>query len=487
MPIPLTSQWQTYKQNQYSGENKIPDIEVVQPDQLLVAYNTVATADMSLESRKGKTKLNTTLGVGPIRGLWRYVTSAGSAYLVALHGTTLYAGAWAGGTAPCTFASIKTGLDASATLRGVVWKDKLILTNGVDNPFAYDGSTCTDLAGSPPKSRIIKVYANRLFFVDVANPNQIRWSGLEDPNTWDAFDVVLVRDNDGDKITGLAPMPGGLVIFKNRSMWTLYGTYYDDMQLVQVSDTVGCIATDSIIDDGVMLSSDNLWRFNLSSLEEFPGTHKNLIKILTTDQRKAVKAQSLPHDKRMVFMLQSLCLNWEGATGGMTTWTNINAACFAEASGANDDGALLIGDKTSGIVYALNNEATDDGAPFQTEFWTPFNDMGVTREKIWRVFAPELTVITGNNPDATATIWLKYDVDRGEKYDFYQVAENQGSVMVWDSGDNWDSKVWGPTSRGVRWPMHNARGKRVSLKLSTNSRIKLEGIKMQYREVGKLL
>lgn len=487
MPVPLQSQWKTYQQNKFVGENKIPAIEVIEPEQLLVAYNTVATADYSLESRKGKTALNTTLGAGPIRGLWRFTKSGGTAYLVALHGTTLYAGTWAGGTAACTFASIKTGLDANAQLRGVVWKDNLILTNGVQNPFRYDGSACTDLSGTPPKSQFITVYANRMFLVDVANPNQLRWSGLETYDTWDALDVILVRDNDGDKINGLAALNGGLVILKRNSMWTLYGTYYDDMQLVQLSDSVGCIAPDSIVtmkDGGTMLSADNLYQFNLSEVVEYPKTHKSLITPLSSAQKAAVKGCVVPNEKRGIMMLRSLCLNIEGSTGGITTWTDINAASFAVADGAADDGSLLIGDATTGIIYTLNNEAAGQ---FTTDFWLPYNDMGVTREKVWRIFEPEINVLSGSNTDGSATLTLKFDVDRGQKRDWYQSTESVGDVLQFSTEDDWDDKVWGPTNTSQRWPMHNARGRRISLKLSTNSRIKFEGYKVMFREAGKLL
>lgn len=481
------SQWTTYRQNQFTGENKIPDIEVIQPDQLLVAYNTIATADMTLQTRMGKTRLNETLGDGPMKGLWRYIKVDGSAYLVAQHGTTLYSASWSGGTAAATFVAVKTGLDATAKLRGVVWKDNLILTNGVDNPFRFDGTTCTDLAGSPPKSKYIKVYANRLFFVDAANPNWLRWSGLEDYDAWDALDIIYVRDNDGDVITGMAAQPGGMVIFKNRSAWTLYGTYYEDMQLVQLSDSVGCVAPDSIVDSGVMMGSDNLWLFTLSSLTEFPKTHKSLITILTKTQLQGVTGVAVPFGNRIEFMIDQLCLNFETSTKGMTTWTNINAASFSVADGPSDDGSLLIGDKTSGIVYALNNEANDDGTVIPTEIWTPYNDLGSTREKLWRIFLAEITVLNGSNTDNTATIFMKYDIDRGEHRDLYQSVNGVADALTWSSGEDWDAKQWGPTDTSIRWPMHNARGNRGSFKISTRSRIKFEGYKMQYREVGKLL
>ncbi len=478
------SQWTTTRQSKFIGENKIPATEELDPSQLLVAYNTVATADFCLESRKDKTAINATLGTGPVRGVWRYVKSDGTAYLVALHGTTLYAGTWAGGTASCTFASIATV--ANVKTRAVVWKDKLWFTNATDGLKSWDGTTVTAIAAAP-KADIIALHVNRMFLVDSANPNQLRWSALEDATAWDALDVILVRDNDGDRITGLAPLKGGLLVFKRNSSWSLYGTYYDDMQLELLSDSIGCHATDSVttlIDQGMMLSSDNLYRFSLSQIEEYPKTHKLLLDVMTATERAAVISQVVPNEKRVVVMLPSLCINAEASTGGMTTWTDINAASFSIADSAVDDGSLLIGDATNGIVYALNNETAGG---FVTEFWFPFNDYGSTREKVWRVFYPELDILDGANTDGTATIYLRYDVDRGQRLGYMPFTGSSADVMLWSSGDDWNEQSWGPSGSAQRWPMHDARGRRISLQLSTNSRIKLQGYALQLREVGKLL
>lgn len=43
------------------------------------------------------------------------------------------------------YTSIKTGLSASGTVGAVPFNGKLVFYNGIDQPFAWDGSTCTDL------------------------------------------------------------------------------------------------------------------------------------------------------------------------------------------------------------------------------------------------------------------------------------------------------------------------------------------------------
>lgn len=216
-------EWQVTKRADFlGGENLRTQPEFLEPNQVARAINCVLTPEGHLQTREGKTKVSDpTIGTGAILSIHRYTKESGTQYLVVQHGTSLYSVSWNGTDTIASFgAAIKTGLTAAAKLRGVVWKDKLILTNGVDTPFTYDGTTCSDLA-TAPVSQIFKVYANKLWgFTN----NLLKFSALEDPTSWDALDVIKVRDADGDTITGISPQVGGLVIFKRNSVFTLYGT-----------------------------------------------------------------------------------------------------------------------------------------------------------------------------------------------------------------------------------------------------------------------
>ena len=212
--------WQMQRQNAFTGGENLKVLPgLSQPDQLIRAKNCVLNADGVVETRLGRVRVNTdTIGAGPILSLHLFATMAGVNYLIAQHGTSLYGVTWDGASTIASFGTaIKTGLTAASKLRSVVWKDNILFTNGVDNPFKWDGTTVADISGSPPKSHIIKIYASRAWLVDAANPNQVRYSDLENFDSWPALNVILVRDNDGDFIRGLSPQSGGLVIFKNNS------------------------------------------------------------------------------------------------------------------------------------------------------------------------------------------------------------------------------------------------------------------------------
>ena len=481
--------WIITEQRDFTGGENLKLLpSFVKPNQLVLAQNCVLTAEGVLETRPGKTRVNNvSLGAGPILGAWRFAKEDGSKYLVVQHGTSLYATEWDGATPFETFGTaVKSGLTANAKLRGVVWKDNLLLTNGVDNPFRFDGTSCTDLAGTPPKSKVIAIYGSRVWFVDEAYPSQIRFSGLEDFDTWDALDLIKIRDADGDRIRNLLPQNGGLVILKDSSAWVLYGTSRFDIRVSTspLADFIGSASFDGAINYGLFLGQDNLYTVSLNALEPMPETHTPLIERLTAAQKAAVVAGVHPLTRRALFHLPT------GATivadfkyNAITQWLGLNASCFAVASAAGDDGALLIGDASNGLVYRLAGDDDDDGAAIDTFIKESYRDYDTPRQKVWRYFKPDIDLLTaGDNYD----VLLKYDVD----YKRFSNLEIQGgpldNTLVWDGGD-WDAQEWGPGVTAVEpfW-LHQARGQRISFELRTAGRIRFRGYTTKFREAGAI-
>jgi len=225
--------WQYFRQRDFTGgENRLLLPESLQPNQLQLAYNCIISADGLPETRSGKSIINTTPLPTTPTSIHRFSTEAGVTKLLVQAGTVMYVATYDGSTQIGSFTSLATGLNA-AKFRSASWKNKLFLTNGVDNVKSYDGTTWADLGGSPPKSEVIKVYGGRMYLVDVANPNQLRFSDLENPIVWNALNLINIRSGDNDSIVGISPQSGGLVIFKNNSIWTLYGTSLSTFKLVE--------------------------------------------------------------------------------------------------------------------------------------------------------------------------------------------------------------------------------------------------------------
>jgi hypothetical protein len=74
----------------------------------------------------------------------------------------------------------------------------------------------------------------------------LRWSNINDPETWTANDYVDIDKGDhGDYITGLCPMGDRLLVFKSNSVHAVFGFDSDSFQVVTLSNDVGSVPLSS--------------------------------------------------------------------------------------------------------------------------------------------------------------------------------------------------------------------------------------------------
>lgn len=478
--------WKYFEQTDFTGgenQNAVP--ELAGQNEFLLGYNCIKTDDGYLQTRLGKSVpvVTASLGASPVIGVWRWSKSNGDKFLLVQHGTTLYTKAWNGTAvlADWTGSVNKTGLTAGVRLRARAWKDNLIFVDpgNVANPFRFDGTAYTDLAGTPPKAKFIAVYGSRLWLVPIANPNAVQWSGLETYDTWDALDIQRIRDNDGDEITGLAPQTGGMVVTKNRSVHRILGTYKDDLQIQLVTDTVGCIAPDSLVDYGLFMGPDNLYTFTLAGVQPIGITHRVAFGAMTLADKQAAFAQVVQNEGRVVMSFgNGTVLNIEAQRGGILSWDSLGANCFSACQAKDDDGSLLIGDDTNGYVYKLNNTVDDNGSPIVTEFKSSYNDMGSMWEKVFRMFKPKLLPI--NN--VSSLVYLSYDVDDGQQSERFGVDKPVDNIATFGLSD------FGGADFGVNTVIYESfdfegRGHKISFGVKIANRVKLLGYVTQYQEI----
>lgn len=489
-----TAPWVNIQLNDCSGgENRLTAPELVQQNQLLVALNCIITPEGLPQTRKGLTKVtnDTSKFAGAPTSIHRFAKENGDKFLVVQYDTALYYKSW-NGTASITtaFTSVKTGLTAGSVLRSVIWRDNLILTNGTENPFRFDGSACTDLAGSPPKSRYIAVYGGKLWLVDVANINQIRFSGLEDYGVWDALDVIKVRSGDGDLITGLSSQNGGLIITKQESVWVLQGTSRTDITLstAPLFDGAGCVAPRTLLDQGFFLGRLGFYHFNLSQVIPIAQTHESILYTMSETNKSVSFAAYQPKDKYIILVLgDGTILAISPQNGAVTTWyfpssaalPNPVAMCACDIQG--DDGILVIA-ADNGHIYRLSNENNDDGENIYTYIWTPYRDFGIVRKKVFRQFQPEIMPVTGISHNIT----LYADVDNQRLVDNASFAQIINNVMTFNV-DDWNEAYWGYVGRSNNslW-LHGMRGDRASFGIRAYDRIKLLGYHVKFREAGAI-
>jgi len=465
------------------GENRqlVPDR--IQGNQVSLARNCIITSEGLLQTRLGKRKLNTdSLGTGKVVSVHEYNQEDGTTYLIVQHGTSLYSAEWDGTTAITSWTEIKTGLTTNSKLRSVVWRDVIILTNGTENPFSYNGTTCTDLAGSPPKSALIALYASRLWFTDITHPNWVRFSGLETYATWDALNIIYVRDGDGDEITALLPVEGGMVIAKQQSIFALYGATSSEFSVSNssITDGVGVVATDAADPSSrVFISRNGIFSYSLSGVQKFPPTHDNLLANLTPS---TVVCAFHHADRRLLVGIGSdTVLNIEQNYGCITSFTSLNIGSICSSTAAGGPHGVIIGDNSNGFVYVLDDTDDDDGTAITTTIKTALRNQGTARSKLYRMFKPDFDALS----QFQSTLAISWDVD------FRRIVGSTSTVssplLSFKWGEHWDEKLWGPVGRFSPeiW-LHAVRGDAITFQVQTTNRLKFLGYLTKYREIGSL-
>lgn len=169
----------------------------------------------------------------------QFTTQAGVEHSIAICGGVIHEYDWGGDTFsnPVTAANLVTAgvtLSASARCYGVVFANKLIISDGVNKPFAWDGTTgaggVTPLSNAPVLYGQPWVYNGRLWGIkgsSTATRISVTWSEVGTPNTgyeaggylniWDVAQtqqtifyagastndsMVLCRANSATRITG---------------------------------------------------------------------------------------------------------------------------------------------------------------------------------------------------------------------------------------------------------------------------------------------
>lgn len=129
----------------------------------------------------------------------------------------------------------------------------------------YDGTTASVVAPTNTANNNLRTITHDLhtctifcirndyFFASGAanDPNRIWWCQVGDPTDWQAADTALVQD-DAWPITGLLSFGEALVIWKERSVYALFGGIYStdntaaDVYMVAVDTNQGCVSPRSL-------------------------------------------------------------------------------------------------------------------------------------------------------------------------------------------------------------------------------------------------
>ncbi len=119
----------------------------------------------------------------------------------------------------------------------------LIVSDGVNQPFMWDGTDATVLTNMP-KARFLAELRGRIFAAGISSDSlALRGSDVGDPTFWDETDrtrnAFLVYPGGEGAITSITTVEDIILIGKKYSLHALVGTTIHDFQIIPVDTTIG--------------------------------------------------------------------------------------------------------------------------------------------------------------------------------------------------------------------------------------------------------
>jgi len=398
---------------------------------------------------------------------------------------------------------------ASNTVGSYVWSGAGLATNIPASSSSTWQTRSAAVANRMPQAELITVHSNRVFVANTKEdgnlfPNRLRWSDESLPTNWVVDDYIDI-EGGGNKITGMCVVNGGLVVFKEYSMYFLYGYDHTDYRIVQVASDIGCVTPQSFVatQQGVYFYANRkgLHFFdgsNLTNLFEPLRTAFDLRYINTALPEKVSLSWigrrvwlSLPYSQTTQASVQTLNVVYDPSMRSYTMFSTadgygvVGGIDFRSSEGNEFRLAchpvvkvVLQVDKYDYDFDSINVDGSISGFP--TVYRTKWFDGGsFLQRKMFR--RPDLVMReTDSNENIAVQVFHDYQEAIGSEKRTFNITLNSSAVgMVWGT-DNWAIEPAGGTPYGSVWSVDVLGG---SIKTASNLGLAKT---VQLRFVGEL-
>jgi hypothetical protein len=332
--------------------------------------------------------------------------------------------------------------------------NKVIVTNGQDVPFTWDGTTNSHLtlATNVSKPKYNVVFENYWFYINVQvssvlQSSRIYWTEIKDiTSTMPALHFIDIAKDDGQQITGAKVLSDRLVIYKERSIYNVFFTGDNDIPFVvsKSNSAVGCISAGSIqeLNNGhVFLSYDGLYFYDGSN------SYKISDRITTTltgynTQRFNQSKSMVQRDKNRYFLAlpgasaieSDKVLVWDYFNNAFSIYDGINAASMTTVYVGGIEERVYFADYR-GHTYRADDGANDNPLGVETAivcyYYTNWKTWG---DIVNKKANPTVTVFYQNS-NSTLTFAYSYDFEDGDEY--------SQNFSLATSGDQYGTGVYG--------------------------------------------
>lgn len=231
-----------------------------------------------------------------------YFGPGASAISITLNGSTFGSIQYYGLSTPGGF-----GISGLAFYRSQADSSNLFLaeTHGSTTSYLLTGATTLSSIPEPDYlyltavPKYLAIFANQMIYAGFSSMLSTFYiSDVGEPEGIPPENSIEVRTNDGDRITGMQPYNGNLVVFKERSFHRLSGDNPQNFVLTEISDQYGCLSNRAIVQ-----YKDYLWFLDRKGIIQFNGSHIDVVSdkiepiMARMNQQAAKDHATAVHDK----------------------------------------------------------------------------------------------------------------------------------------------------------------------------------------------
>lgn len=314
---------------------------------------------------------------------------------------------------------------------------KIVMVDGVNAPAVFNDSTNTMTYMTPPSdvvgAEFVAVFKGTVFY---AKNNQLVFTAPFNESDFSpangAGSISVSHD-----ITGLAVFRDQLIIFSRNKIQRLSGTTIADFQLSPITDTIGCINSDTIQEvggdimylapDGLRLLSatDRIGDFGLEvASDPIASDTKNFIANSTTYCSVVIRQKAqyrifgydAGEQRGVASGLIATKFSSQGASSVAWATTKGIKAYVADSRYTETTETILFAND-DGYVYKLETGSSFDGEIIEGIYESPY--MPITDPRTRKTFFKLTTYLELNGP-IEISVGVKYDFNRVGGFDILQ-------------------------------------------------------------------
>ena len=394
--------------------------------------------------------------------------------------------------------------------------EAVIICDGANSPSKLSGSTFTvhPTGGdyNPTGASFTTDFKNHQFYAGFPTtglgPNILLFS---EPNDDDAFTNSggSGNINVGFNITGLAKFRDALYIFGKTKIKKLTGSVKADYVLSEVTDNIGCIATDSIIElggDVLFLASDGIRpiqgtaRIGDVELETISKPVQQLLQALPSthdlNNMSSVVIRNKSQFRYFFPKTTTAASDTAGIIGGLrfadrrVGWEFgelLGIRAFVATSGLINDVEVVLHGDLNGEIYQQESGSTFDTSDITAVYATPFLYFDSTEKR--KVFQ-HITLFTRPEGESTINLGIAYDWDDPNVPDptTYSLTTAGSLARYTTTGSTFDAtfRYDGSTSPVLESNIQGS-GRAISLVITstgTQSPYSIAGFSITYQDAG---